>query len=182
MNLDAFLRCEWGVFISNMDSCGLQLLSRQVSGPLKLSCQHFFSHLICQGSPNTFIYLFFSGKSVYQSRVLLYVNSRCRTGVVSLFSHPGQVSVIAEYELKNETVFSNAPNMHWGREGEKKAFGFIGSAFFSGEKIQYRFERRRHSSLNEPLRRTLTLSHLTGKKGKTRSSRKKWNPQRCSLI
>lgn len=75
MNLDAFLRCEWGVFISNMDSCGLQLLSRQVSGPLKLSCQHFFSHLICQGSPNTFIYLFFFLENLYTRAEYYYMST-----------------------------------------------------------------------------------------------------------
>ena len=100
-------------------------------------------------------------------------NSQCRIGAASLFSHPGQASVIPECDLKNVTIFSDASYMHWEKKKKKrkeKAFGFTGSAFLSGlctgVKIQYRFGRRSHSSLNEPLYRTLTLSHLTGKKGK----------------
>lgn len=58
---------------------------------------------------------------------------RCRVDAASLFSCAGQLSVTPEYNLKNATIFSNAPYVHLESEGEgKKAFGFIRSAFLSG--------------------------------------------------
>lgn len=47
-----------------------------------------------------------------------------------MFSRAGQASVTPEYDLKNATIFSNAPYVHL--LGGKKAFGFIRSAFLSG--------------------------------------------------
>lgn len=45
---------------------------------------------------------------------------RCRVDAASLFSCAGQLSVTPEYNLKNATIFSNAPYVHLESEGEGK--------------------------------------------------------------
>lgn len=106
---------------------------------------------------------------------------RCRVDAASLFSCAGQLSVTPEHNLKNATIFSNAPYVHLESEGEgvKKKRHLASSDQHSsraqspGEKIQYCCGRSSHSSLNGRLYLTLTVSHLAGKKGKSPRFRKK---------
>lgn len=67
-------------------------------------------------------------------RESLGVSSQCCSGAASLFRRPGQTSVIPEYDLKNVTISSDGPYMHYKKmkKSGKRAFGFTGSAILPG--------------------------------------------------
>lgn len=79
----------------------------------------------------------------------------CRVDAASLFSCAGQFSVTPEYNLKNATIFSSAPNVHLASEKKWRKKRHLASsdqhssrAQSPGEKIQYCCGRSSHLSQN----------------------------------